>query len=315
MKMKQFKILILLCVFSFGINVLAQDEYPEISSAVDKEVVTVGESLSYTLIIKGESRNNFTFVPPLEGLVFWEEPADKKKDQTENVKLPWYNVDSVTSADIAEEKSLTVKIAMIYYRPGKYDLPLIKITDKNGTLTGYKIPQIEVKKVNEKNQLSDIEPPLDLSGSKWRLWLLIGIIVVVIGLIVAGIVFLVKRKKAKEAEPVAIDYFKVFMDDLTLLQKKFPIDEQGLVLVEEVSLIFRKFLSSKLELELMELTSDETIAFLKSKNVFGDDTLRELLKIFNLWDMAKFAEFSPSKEFIELNINETVALARRIARR
>jgi hypothetical protein len=63
------------------------------------------------------------------------------------------------------------------------------------------------------------------------------------------------------------------------------------------------------------MTSDEILENLKAVISESDYKLYkdEIDKSFRLWDLSKFAEFTPSKEILMTNLDDTVKLAEKMA--
>ena len=82
-----------------------------------------------------------------------------------------------------------------------------------------------------------------------------------------------------------------------------------------ISMIFRKYLSSQMKFDASEMTSDEIDSMLKK--IFTPIKYKkygaEIISIFNLWDLSKFAEFTPSEEVLQQNYIDTVKIAAKIS--
>ena len=83
-----------------------------------------------------------------------------------------------------------------------------------------------------------------------------------------------------------------------------------------VSTVFRRYISGLLDFDAMEMTTDEVNRALKKiarhrpVASFHDD----IMAAFNLWDLSKFAEFTPSKEVLMENLKKTKDLAESLNR-
>lgn len=130
-------------------------------------------------------------------------------------------------------------------------------------------------------------------------------------LILLGIIFYILRKRSKK--PVVEIIKELSLKDKTLfaldgLEKaKMWEKEQIKEHYIELSFIFRSYLASRYELNLLEKTSYETALLLAQKNI-ATDTIETIKSILDYADMVKFAKSKPT----EFDVLRNLAQVRQI---
>ena len=313
-----------------------EEDTPKIIAEVKPDKATVGDQLSYKVRITGKGLKNINLVPPSNREYFpdkkdtvgsehgkgvWkgsepDENEERSRDPSQSV--PLYIIHSIKKNDHSDEitADITVSVSMSYYRPGTYSLPEIEIKGADGVNIGYKIPTVEITPLNEKGEFQDIEPPVELGGNYTRLLFLI------LGLIgVAALGFFAYRrfKKMHDVKKQALTLIPpvdIFMNEVNGLGGEDVIDEGRIEdFVFGISLIFRKFLSLQFGFDAIEMTSYEIEKMLTGifTRQLYDAHFHAIMRSLNLWDLSKFAEFTPSKEALHANLAATVALAKYIS--
>ena len=318
--------IILLFVAVSGINsTLHSDpkkDFPDITASADKHTATVGDEITYTFSLKGgDIESAVVSLPEKKELYIEKKEKDisKEKDKDSNTPeddpdkaIPVYIIHSAKKDVKKEDASLSIIMKLSFYRTGKHSLPVIEISDKSGNKVGYKIPEIEIKALNEKGEFSEIEPPLDLGGNYTRLIILI-IAAIVLG--IAGFIlfkYIRKRMLDKKNEIVVIPPIEIFRKEMNEFNPGALIaDGRYDDYVFGVSIIFRRFLSGLFNIDAEEMTTDELKEAVKPYLPGGilKKYERDIDDIMSLWDLSKFAEFRPSNEFLLTNLNNTKSLA------
>ncbi len=297
-------------------------DFPDITARADKQSATVGDEIIYKFSLKGgDIESAVVSLPEKKELYIEKKEKDtsKEKDKDSNTPeddpdkaIPVYIIHSAKKDVRKEEASLSIIMKLSYYRTGKYSMPVIEISDKIGNKVGYKIPEIEIKAVNEKGEFSEIEPPLDLGGNYTRLIILI-ISAIVLG--IAGFIlfkYIRKRMLDKKNEIVIIPPIEIFRKEMNEFNPGALIaDGRYDDYVFGVSIIFRRFLSGLFNIDAEEMTTDELKEAVKPYLPGGilKKYERDIDDIMSLWDLSKFAEFRPSNEFLLTNLNNTKSLA------
>ncbi len=324
MKMKILAIIALLAVSATAGEVNA----PKIKAAVLPEKATVGTVLEYKVTIAGKGLSGITIVPPEKREVY----PEKKKDQAPPRKegedgeadedsaqyVPLYVIHTIKKDDRSDKTmtDITVTMQMSFYRPGTWQLPDVEIRGADGITIGYNAPTVTIGALNEKSEYQEIEPPLSLGGNWWRLVILILVLAV---LAIAGFFawqYIRKRIEERRAAPVLVPPIDIFMKEIEQFNGDGLIDEGKIEeFVFGISLIFRKFLSLQFSFDAAEMTTHEIEKKIKRvfpKNIH-DAYAGQILVSFNLWDLSKFAEFTPTPELLHASLGRTVDLAKNIS--
>jgi len=300
---------------------------PAIVAEVKPEKATVGDRLVYRLKITGTGLKNIKLTPPAEREYFPDKSEtspptvtggnDAKANDPSRI-VPLYIIHSIKKSDRSDGNmtDITVVTRISYYRPGTYSLPEIVIRGEDGITIGYKIPTVEIAPLNEKGEFQDIEPPLDLGGNYFRLLLVIA------GLLAAALIgfFTVRYFKRKhdmrKQAPVVTPPLEIFMNEIRALGVERLIDEGRIEeFVFGISAIFRKFLSLQFDFDAIEMTTyeiEKKLTRILSGPMY-DARFHTIMRSLDLWDLSKFAEFTPSKDMLHANLAEIVALVRHIS--
>ncbi|MBN2077381.1 MAG: hypothetical protein JW838_00350 [Spirochaetes bacterium] len=308
----------------------AEPGTPEISASVKPAKGTVGSLIEYRVFITGKGVPALSVAPP-EHREFFPPPEPgrgKKPGTTGNDDegevdpaslVPLYVIHSVKKDDRSGKgmTDITVTVQMAYYRPGTWALPDIEIKGEDGILLGYRAPEVEIAPSNKEGEFQEIEPPMDLGGNYLRLVLLL------LGIAVLGVLaffigrHLRKRILERRQAPVIIPPLETFMKEVGELRGEELI-EGGRIeeFVLGISMIFRAFLSAQFGFDATEMTSHEIER--KIRKAFPRDLHArchaDIMENLNLWDLSKFAEFTPSKERLRGSLAKTVELARILSR-
>ncbi len=300
-------------------------DFPEIRATVNPAKATVGAPLEYRLLIAGKSAKDVAIRMPDNRVVYPEPDAEKKKDEDDksgpkedaSLKVPLYVIqgakkDQSKSGDIAQI-SVTMKLA--YFRPGKHRLPEIELFGVDNIKIGYRVPEVEIESVNPAGEFAEIEPPLELSGNYWRvIWIVLALAAAAAG----GWWFARWHNRRKLGSPaiVPVNHLEEFLRGVGNISRRKLIESENVrEYVFEISALFRKFLEGSLGIYALDMTVTEIHRALR-ENLHGavykrnEDDIRSVL---DLWDLAKFAEFAPSRETLKLNLEASVRLAKNLA--
>jgi hypothetical protein len=306
-----------------------QAEYPTVTATADPVKTTVGVPVAYRVRVAGGRLKGLEIVLPekRENYPEKEKEGDKKnkdaagrEEEKTSDSVPLYIIHSARRDDREEKgkKVIEVVLEIAYYRPGKYVLPEIEIFDQGKVRVGYRVPGIEVVPVNEKGEFAEIEPPLELGGNYRRLLVIIGALLL---LAAAGFFiyrYIDRRRKEKETQlPPPPPPLEIFTGEVEGLRRRgLPALGKKEEFVVELSIIFRRYVSSLYGVDAMEMTRSEIVrAIMDRLPRAGAIALRdEMESALSLWDLSKFAEFDPSAEALERNCDSVVSLAKRLSR-
>jgi len=286
-----------------------------VKATVVPEKGTVGTVFKYTISVAIRDGGNVSVKLPEKKNIFPDLKSKKKSDKKKEPEnfVPLFTIHNAHRDETESEglKQVQVTVQLSSYRPGKHELPEIKITDSDGVSIGYSIPFITIAELNKEGKEIDVEGPLSLSGNHDRMFILAGVVAVV--LLLLFLMFklfrswLRKRKIAKALPPV-----EIFMRDLAGKKVRDLIEHDRVnEYVFTMSAMFRKFLSGEYDCDALEMTTDEIARSMKDilpeeiEKKFG----QEMIDIMRLWDFSKFAEFTPTREKLIDNYNRVVDLA------
>lgn len=299
---------------------------PAFSSSVEVKVLvsaqetTVGVPVEFTVSVAAPDSNIAFDLPDAKKYSSADlgVKVDPKKITEEDAKLPLFVVDGVDVADLSTAGAFrkTVKVRVVYCVPGSYPVPPLAVRD-TGRPVPFDSPRVTVKAVNESGETADIEPPLELGGNHTRIFVML-IAALLLG--AAGLAFwrwwTTKRKKVISAEPER-PAIEVFMEKAgsignALNENSMAPDEFAL----ELSMTFRRLISSLYGFDAAEMTSRELLDSIisKRKGLTAERYGAQLEGIMALWDMTKFAEFNPSAEILRANLKDTMVLAEKMWR-
>lgn len=299
--------------------VYGSEGIPEIKSAAKPEEVTVGEVIEYSVSIAGKDLRGIEVRRPDKDILFPEKNAgsgknneDEDDDSAKNV--PVYIIHNASKEDSsdADITYISLKISISYYRPGSYQLPEVGIFGSDKVRIGYKVPVVKIKPVNSEAKLEDIEPPLELGGNYTRVIILVIAAVAATAFVFFLIRYIKARRKKKEEEVVVVPPLDIFREELIKLEPEKLIGEGK---IEEyvlgISGIFRRYISSLFDFDAMEMTSDEINGWIKKilPQRLSERHCDSFSRCFTMWDLSKFAEFTPSGEMLLENCSRTRKLA------
>ena len=292
----------------------------EVKVIASVQETTVGVPVDFTVSVSAAHSNISFDLPEAKKYAAADlgVKTDPKKMSEEDAKLPLFVVDGVDVADLSTSGAFrkTVKVKVVFCAPGSYPIPPFAVKD-SGTPVAFDSPRITVKAVNESGETADIEPPLELGGNHTRIFIML-IAALLLG--AAGFAFwrwrTARRKTAPSAEP-ARPAIEVFIEKAGAIGK--AVNESSIAPDEfalELSMSFRRLISSLYGFDAAEMTSKELLDSIVStrKGLTAERYGSQLEGIMALWDMTKFAEFTPSGEILRANLKDTVFLAEKMWR-
>lgn len=309
------------------INAQLLSDSPKIKAAASPLETTIGVEVNYKVSIAAKDKS-IEILLPEEKSVFLtaeqikskinEQKTNKDNNKDDNQQdiqdalksIPLYTIQSVVGEDNSDHNMFykTVIMKVVYYHTGKYSLPEITFKNSDGKIFTYDIPQVTINKLNKTGQMEEIEPPLALKGNYDRL------IILIIGAIFFGvfvvftIMFIKKQLKARKEREVIRPPREIFIEEIEKFKKENYLEKDDIEsFVVNLSMIFRKFIKKTIMIDAVDMTNDEILrAIKKSKQInFTIDMYEAISTLMNLWDLSKFAEFTPSNQVLLKNLNDT----------
>ncbi|RMF56192.1 MAG: hypothetical protein D6748_14100 [Calditrichaeota bacterium] len=287
---------ILLLCFSIGIGVsltlpcVSQSALIEVQSRVDKSEITIGDRITYSLII--DHQQGVRIKTPGEGTHLGEFEIKDYQIHPPEVK--------------GDHLIRRFDFVITSYDTGTFEIPPFPIgflpTDTSSHYQFIMSEAITIRVNSVVNNpdavLKDIKPPFFPGMNVWQ-WVLWGVVAV---LIIATIVFLFwYLRKKKTGEPifkkeVIRPAHEIALEELELLLKSDLLSrKQYKAFYESLSGILRRYLENRFYLPAMEETTTEILDSLREVDISEQDLL--LTKaILELSDMVKFAKYIPEPE-------------------
>lgn len=282
---------------------------PDIAArlVLDRAAVTVGEEVTGTLTLEG---NRIGEVKIHTRAGFPETPKNAGEKKSGNgFRVPPYEITGIS------RKDPVITVTVRFYRTGRHDFPVLDLSLDGQTVVYPSLP-LEVKPVNQDGSYQDIEEPLELSGNYYRLIIIAAAVLLAALAGFFGYRFL-KKRKSRPAEPIPVAAIDEFHENLRILDperlaRDGKLGEYGF----GMSHITRLYLTKVLGHEMNELTTGEIASLFEGplKKTVPARYRDQLLKQMELWDLIKFAEFSPAIDTILLNLRETKEVAEKISR-
>jgi len=279
-----------------------QDALLKIDAVVNPPSASVGSNVEYTISIAGDDLSGVD-TEPLEKREFYLE---------EDEDVPVYIVNSI--AKDSSQGLIIIKAVISFYRPGTWTLPEIKIYGADKIRVGYNVPDINIAAVNEQGEFVELEEPFDMGVNYRKIFLLFALAV---ALCLFAFLIWRWRKKPREEIIPAVNPFDLFTSELDefggdKLIYEGKIDEYAF----GVSIIFRRFLSRRFSFDAAEMTTGEIRARLLKALRSREHAalLDDIIKQFDLWDLSKFAEFTPDESVMLHSYDDMIKIAKRLVR-
>ncbi len=295
------------------------EDYPAIQASVKPGKATVGEPLKYGIVITGRDLQGIEIILPEKKQYFPDKAVPAEKEKPGAAMVPLYIIhEAKRHNDTGRNNSrITVSIDLSFYRPGKQALPELEIRGRDGTRIGYRVPEIVIDAMNKEGEFQEIEPPLDLGGNYYRLLLVSGVMAALAAAGWYGFSYVKRRRVPTEPVLPEIPAIDVFLGEIRDLKRRKLIEEgRAGEFAMQLSGIFRRFLSSQFGTDAMEMTSSDLARFLGEHlplAVFRNSG-PDMRRVFDLWDLAKFAGFAPPAETLRSNMESAEMLGRVISR-
>lgn len=245
-----------------------------------------------------------------------EEKPVKDADKDETDDMPLLVIDSVSSK--IEGNNRIADVVVRFYSPGRFMIPFAMVEGNDGKPVQYDPSEINVKVTNTQGKQEEIEDPVFLSGNYTRLiWLIAGLTLLIAAAIIGYIFY--KKRKARRAfvgQP-AEDPIGAFRDKIRSVENDLLNDSiNAEQYCDEMTIAFRSLAAKKYSINALEMANREFIDALlqKRKGLAREKFEDELEQVTMLWEIARFAEFVPSKELLVENLRRASALAEKLWR-
>jgi hypothetical protein len=265
------------------------------------DAVVIARLDTNKMLIGDQIKLNISFSMPLDYRVIWPFYQDTLTRGLEIIRQT--PVDTIKS-ERENLVSMVQSITITAFDSGYYYIPPVRIRYQPINDTAFKevssIPlwlEVHTMEVDTAKAIKAIKPPLEapFSISEILPWILMALAAILITLIIVYVVTRIKRKqpvfvlKPKPALPAHI----IAINSLEKLRNK-KLWQAGKVkdYYTELTDILRQYIEDSLDVQAVEMTTDEIIDGLKTTDV-EKVTLEKLSKTLVLADLVKFAKEQP----------------------
>jgi uncharacterized membrane protein len=258
-----------------------------VKAEIDKNSVSIGEKIKYTLEAKSDKDVEIKFPDfgeNLAGFAIRDYGSSKGGFFGSRTLTQWYVL------DIYETGKFTIPAAAIKYRASDKE-------QWREALTG---PiSVEVRSVLdrdvEKADIRDIKGPVGLYNLTY-IYIVLAIIAVII-LIVLAVTLLKKRRKPQETMTPPRPAHEIAYEALRELMSRDYI-KAGRVreYYFELSNIVRHYIEDRFHLKAPEMTTEEFLTTLKYSEVLNRDQKGVIKEFLSHCDMVKFAKYLPDEK-------------------
>lgn len=260
----------------------------EIEAKVDRQEITIGDKVKYTIKVKADRDIEVEF-PEFAGASTFavkDFGHSAKKTWGKNIHRQWYVLDTYLSGEA------TIPAAIVKYRKkgaeqwNEAEIKEIKVSVKS-LLAGSQ----------ESGQIRDIHGPRQLKGRGWFYLLLLTAGLLIFGLI-AGFITIGKRKQVRAI--LRRPAHEIAYQALTALQNKGYRDYGNIKQYYiELSAIVRHYLENRFDIRAPEMTTDEFLSKVRDDRKLSPAHKNLLRDFLSNCDLVKFAKHLPRADDIE----------------
>jgi hypothetical protein len=276
----------------------AAKELPlEVSASVDRDKVTIGDRITYTITVRADRDIEVKFPEfgeNLGGFAIKDFGTSQKRWWPKKTYRQWYVLDTYVSGEY------TIPEAVINYRH-KGDQDWRQISTKEVSIRVESILQ----SAEDSSDIRDIADPVSFPVKiPWYVW--------TIALIIAGagtIPFLLKRKKNEEILAYRRPAHEIAYEALEALKKKEYLKHgQTKNYYIELSDIVRRYLENRFNLHAPEMTTEEFLNAVRQDKALSYEHKSLLRDFLSHCDLVKFAKYQPPQEEANLSFESAKRL-------
>jgi ribosomal protein S6 len=282
MKSRFLLFVIVLTVFCFG-KAKAQIE---ITLEIKPDTIVIGDQVTLKVSV----------VSPKNEVIIFPEFKDKLVEGIELIETK--NADTIKTKN-SNIKRIERKYLITSFDEGSYHLsrfPVFQVTSsKLDTLYSNNEIVLTVKTV----ELEENFQPYDLKDiktypSQWWLWT--GILTIIAVLIIALIIFLLKKKRKEidKTEKLKINPYLWATHELENLKNTNLATTRTKEYYSRLTDIVREYIELQTNVSAMEKTSDEILSLLPDTVFNSEELLLNIRDLFSVADLVKFAKYPAS---------------------
>jgi len=277
----------------------SSDKLPlEVSASVNKDKVTIGDKITYTINVKAGKGIEIKFpefAQNLGGFAIKDFGSSEKSWFKTKTYRQWYVLDTYVS--------------------GKYSIPEATIKyRKKGQKEWQEVSTEEItvevesilESAEDKHDIREITGPIGFPVKiPWYMWVVLALIVV--GLSFAF--FLFKRKKTQRIFVPPRPAHEIAYEALDALkQKEYLRQKEYKLYYIELSDIVRRYLENRFNLRAPEMTTEEFLNSVKDERTLSYEHKSLLRDFLSHCDLVKFAKYEPPEKEADLSFESAKKL-------
>jgi hypothetical protein len=292
-------VLTLIPAVCFAKDADSNDKLPlEVSASVDKDKVTIGDKITYTLFVKAGKDIEVEFPEFAQNLgdfAIKDFGSSRKGWFKTKIYRQWYVLDTYVS--------------------GKYSIPASTIKYRQNEQEEWQEVSIDevfvevesiLESAEDKQDIREIAGPIGFPVKiPWYAWGILGLIIAGAGIMF----FLFKRRKYQEifipprpAHEIAYEALKA------LRQKEYLKRKDHKLYYIELSDIVRRYLENRFNLRAPEMTTEEFLNSVKDNKALILEHKTLLREFLSHCDLVKFAKYEPAEKEADLSFESAKKL-------
>ncbi len=304
MCMKKQIIFMFLIIFG-AVSVSAFDDQPQISiySRVDQSRITIGDLITYSVIVKHRQEMNVA-MPDLGTNLGGFEIRDYRehKPKKENDMIVT-QMDYIISTFFTGEFVIP-PVSISYSAPG--DSGIRKMYTEPIDIT------VESVQSGEADDIRDIKPPEAIPAAWRNTLLLIAGAAALLGLILLAVILYLRKRAGKNLLPVLKapprPPHEIALEALERLKNSDLLDHNAFIeFYTELSEIIRQYINGRFFIVAMEMTSSEILEKLRNADL-QKEQIALFERFFNFCDFVKFAKKIPAQSETENTVESAYRL-------
>ena len=287
--------------FMAGLNIARAGEIPRLESRLDRDVVSIGDPIRYTLSVVASPAAGVIFPDYSSGLIgdfeIGETGEETREEEGGKVWEKWYLLQGFETGEFSLPAA-SVTVRNLDGKEEKLESPTLGITVKSLLDPAVTEPDIR-----------GIKPPVGLPVSYWWVLYLIGGILVLSALVLLLIKKVFRREEKAVLPPPPRPPHEIAYEQLSRIKKE---NLPGRGLIKEyytgISDVVRRYLENRFGLRAPERTTEEFLRDMATTD-FLTIPQQDLVGTFlGECDLVKFARYGPTENEINGVYNAAVTL-------
>jgi len=270
----------------------------EVTASVDRDKVTIGDKITYTITVKAERNIEVKFpefAENLGGFVIKNFGSSKKTWFKNITYRQWYVLDTYTSGEY------TIPQVIIKYRQ-RGDSRWQEVAADEVTVEVESVLQ----NAEDASDIRDIAGPIGFPVRiPWYLWT--ALILVLSG--ASAVFFLSKHRKAQEDFIPPKPAHEIAYEALQRLKNKDYLKHgQAKMYYIELSDIVRRYLENRFNLRAPHMSTEEFLNTVKNNKLLSYEQKNLLREFLSHCDLVKFAKYEPPHKEVDLSFESAKKL-------